>query len=186
MAKKKKKQQRKQTQPDRTPAFWKNLTEWQKKTIALFFVILLMAIVFNPLLHKGLAPGGTDVVGSMGSIHQVHEWQNQSGEKALWNPWVFSGMPKHHRTLSDIENILFKPTAWNSFVFYMLGAIGMFFLAIFWGIPVWGAVLASLAFVFLSFLLMWVLSLLPHSLRASSISIITSGTLEIASFASEV
>ena len=63
-------------------------------------ILLVLAIQFYPLF-KGLSPTGADVIGSIGKLHQIKEFEKETGEKALWNPYVFSGMPIYHRTGSQ-------------------------------------------------------------------------------------
>ena len=65
--------------------------------IALSVLALGLLILFKPMAIDRLTPQGVDVLASIGTNHQIKLWQQESGEKALWNPYVFSGMPRYQR-----------------------------------------------------------------------------------------
>ncbi|NQT24379.1 YfhO family protein, partial [candidate division KSB1 bacterium] len=116
-------------------------------------VVFVLILQFAPMVFDGLSPTGTDVIGGLGKVHQVKQFEKETGERPLWNPYVFSGMPLYHRlsahdfSVEQIVNTVFNTTGRRCVVYYVIGAIGFFFLAQFLGVPVWGAALGSLAFV---------------------------------------
>ena len=55
--------------------------------------ILIHAILLEPMFFDANVPQGVDVIGSIGQNSQYIKHQNQSGETALWNPYVFAGNP---------------------------------------------------------------------------------------------
>ena len=95
-------------------------------------LIMMLAFLMKPMLIDGLTPQGVDVVASLGSSHQIKEYEKETGEKALWNPYQFSGMPRYHRhgpvtfsvdTILGTLGKLFN----NIFIYYVFGALGMYF-----------------------------------------------------------
>lgn len=103
--------------------------------------------------QRELTPGGADVIGSMGNTYQIHEWTKRTGEKALWNPYQFSGTPIYHRQSKSLLNILIEKISVHRgkhFIIYIvLGMSGIYLLLMFWKIPVFGVVLGALAFSFI-------------------------------------
>jgi hypothetical protein len=130
-------------------------TDGQQKWLAVVILFITLAIYFKPFFIDGLSPTGSDVIGSIGKMHQLNEDDVKTKEKSLWNPYLFSGMPVYHRHVSHQLSIdtaiqlLSDTKGRNVFIFYLIGAFGMFFLTRFLGIPIWGSLIASLAFVFI-------------------------------------
>jgi len=99
--------------------------------IGIIFLFLLMLL--KPLAIDHLSPQGVDVIGGIGKTHQISEYAKKTGERALWNPYIFSGMPVYHRISArafSVDNLL----AWLSrlfhivFIYYFFGAIGFYIL----------------------------------------------------------
>lgn len=57
----------------------------------LFTVLITIFLIFmlKPLVIDGLSPQGVDVIASVGQTHQLTEFAEKTGEKALWNPLFF-------------------------------------------------------------------------------------------------
>jgi hypothetical protein len=99
-----------------------------------FPVLLIVLFVFlmKPMLIDGLTPQGVDVIASLASSHQTKEFMKETGEQALWNPFKFSGMPTYHRhkpvafSLDNVLRVLGKIFN-TTFIYYLLGAFGMYF-----------------------------------------------------------
>jgi hypothetical protein len=132
MAKQKKRRvQNKQVKPDTKKIF--AFTHLQQDIIFLVAIAILLSILLKPMLIDGLSPQGVDVVGSLGATHQTVEYYKETGEHALWNPYLFSGMPQYHRiapvTLS-IDTILnYLSRVFSSvFIFYLFAAFGSYLL----------------------------------------------------------
>ena len=125
----------------------------QQQFLGIGLVVLVLIIQFAPMVFDGLSPTGTDVIGGLGKTHQVNTFEKQTGERPLWNPYIFSGLPLYHRLsaqdlgVEQIVNTVFNTTGRRCVAYYVIGAVGFFFLAQFLGVPVWGAALGSLAFV---------------------------------------
>lgn len=106
------------------------------KQLDILFPILLtilLVILFKPLVIDGLSPHGVDVVGSIGHSHQFKEYENETNERALWNPYIFSGMPMYPRiravsfsvdSILNLLGIIFG----NIFMYFLFAALGIYFL----------------------------------------------------------
>ncbi len=101
--------------------------------IALLVLALGLLILFKPMAIDRLTPQGVDVLASIGTNHQIKIWQKESGEKALWNPYVFSGMPRYQRippvtpsfdTILNLLGRLFN----NIFIYTLFAAWGFYFM----------------------------------------------------------
>jgi len=101
--------------------------------LALLALTIGLLILFKPMAIDHLTPQGVDVLGSIGTNHQVKLWQEKSGEKALWNPYVFAGMPRYQRippvtpsfdTLLNLLGRLFN----NIFIYTLFAAYGFYFM----------------------------------------------------------
>ena len=105
----------------------------QQDIIFLAAITILLVIMLKPMVIDGLSPQGVDVVGSLGATHQTTEFYENTGTRALWNPYLFSGMPQYHRigplTLS-IDTILYYLSRFLStvFIFYLFAAFGTYLL----------------------------------------------------------
>ena len=104
-----------------------------KDYILLAITAIILIVLLKPMVIDRLSPQGVDVVGSRGRTHQVSEFTQKSGERTLWNPYVFSGMPLYHRLsaalwspdfllgkLGRLFNIVF--------IYYLFGALGMYLI----------------------------------------------------------
>ncbi|MBN1301633.1 MAG: YfhO family protein [Melioribacteraceae bacterium] len=117
-------------------------------------LLLLLIINFSPYLFENLRPVGTDIVASKGETNLYLKWQNQTGERALWNPNIFGGMPAYPRITPKIIHfdsliwVLDKFGYW-AFFYFFVGALGIFSLLIYKKIPWQFAVIIAVAFTLL-------------------------------------
>ena len=103
------------------------------QTILLGLVFILVHLfILEPVIFDHLVPQGVDVIGSVGEIHQIQQYNKKSGEVSLWNPYLFSGMPRYFRiipqipsfdTLISLAGKLFS----EIFLWYMVGGMGFFY-----------------------------------------------------------
>lgn len=106
----------------------------ESKHLDIAFPVLLMIlliIIMKPLVIDGLTPQGVDVVASLASSHQIKQYEEKSGERALWNPYKFSGMPTYHRhgpVAFSVDTILgaLGKISNNMFIYYLFGVLGMY------------------------------------------------------------
>lgn len=120
--------------------------------ILIFVIILFLVVLLKPLVVDGLSAQGVDVVGSLGKTHQISEYYKETGDRALWNPSLFAGMPVYHRISArafSVDNLLQLFGRFFSIVFmyYLLGAIGFFVLMRYLKMPPLLAFLGALLFV---------------------------------------
>ncbi len=119
----------------------------------IILLIVLLSIYWAPILFDGLSPVGSDVIGGMGKSHQINEYYRETGEKALWNPYIFSGMPQYYRSFSNeialdrMIALFYGSTGMMGLIYYFIGALGMILLMKHWGVPIWGACLAAVPFI---------------------------------------
>ena len=124
--------------------------KWQ-----LSVIIILSLIFLYPLIFQGLYPTGTDVIGSAGSINLSTEISQKIGERSMWNPAVFSGVPTYYSwsaviwNLDTIVALTIAHIIKYNVLFYFIGAFGMFFLLRHFKFNVWVCVFGALATVLL-------------------------------------
>ncbi len=128
---KKRKGQTKQVKPETKKSF--SLPRIQQDIIFLVTITVLLVILLKPMVIDGLSPQGVDVVGSLGAKHQIREYVKETGDRALWNPYLFSGMPEYHRigpVTFSIDTILNYISRYFStvFIFYLFAAFGSYLL----------------------------------------------------------
>jgi hypothetical protein len=95
---------------------------------AIFLIVLL-----KPMVVDRLSPQGVDVVASQGRTHQVGEYAKKSGEPALWNPYIFGGMPLYHRLKANLWSpdkllALIGRLFSMVFIYYLFAALGMYLI----------------------------------------------------------
>ncbi|NQT27599.1 hypothetical protein HQ585_19750, partial [candidate division KSB1 bacterium] len=64
------------------------LTNRQQQWLGIGLVVFVLILQFAPMVFDGLSPTGTDVIGGLGKVHQVKEFEKETGERPLWNPYV--------------------------------------------------------------------------------------------------
>jgi hypothetical protein len=128
---KKRKGRTQQIKPEQKKSF--SLPTSQQDIIFLVAITILLVILLKPMVVDGLSPQGVDVVGSLGATHQTAEYYKKTGDHALWNPYLFSGMPQYHRigpvtfSIDTILNYLSRFLS-SVFVFYLFAAMGTYLL----------------------------------------------------------
>jgi hypothetical protein len=120
-------------------------------------VFLLIIALYKPIVFDGLDSSGSDVIANIGNTHALKQFEKQTGERSLWNPNIFSGMPFYHRhnavswSIDTLINAIDPLLDWR--VWYLwLGALGIFLLMRYLELSPVAGILGSLAFI-----------LLPHS-----------------------
>jgi len=118
------------------------------------FILLTLLIFYKPYVFDKMEPTGGDRIGSIGSTHQISKYSEKTGERALWNPNIFCGVPTYHR-LSNNTFHIDKLISWlNPLLdwrvgWLLLGATGIFCLILYLGFPWYFALLGTVAFLFL-------------------------------------
>ena len=115
--------------------------------------ILIHAILLEPMFFDANVPQGVDVIGSIGQNSQYIKHQNQSGETALWNPYVFAGNPIYFKLNAQIPsfdsliNWLGKYFG-MIFIWYQVGGIILFFFLRYLGMSPIAAFFGTISFTF--------------------------------------
>ena len=131
----------------------------ENRTALIFFGVVFLAIIilYKPIVFDGLDSSGSDVISNIGNTKAAKDFEKQLGERSLWNPNMFSGMPYYHRhnaaswSIDTIINKIDPLLDWR--IWYLwLGAIGMFLLMRYLGLSAISGMMAAFAFI-----------LLPHS-----------------------
>lgn len=123
-----------------------------REILAVLLLLIILLVHFAPMALRGLSPVGPDTVGQMAADHQTKEYNMKTGEKSLWNPAMFSGMPIYYLTfnsqpaLDTLISLITDTPGRSAFIYYIIGAAGLYLLMRFLGVPVWGSLLAALAF----------------------------------------
>lgn len=111
-----------------------SLKSWHSIPFAILFIIIITLLVSYDLAFKGLTPAGGDVISSEGKVHLIEEFEEETGEEALWNPAIFAGMPIYHRygprawSIDTFFNYFYEGKSGQVIVYYIIGAVGMFVL----------------------------------------------------------
>ncbi len=126
------------------------------RTALIFFAIVFLFLIwlYKPIVLDGLDVKGSDVVSGIGNTHQMKLYEEKTGQRPLWNPYMFAGMPVYHRygaiswsidtLISKIDPLL----DWR--IWYLwLGAIGMFLLIRMLGLNGVVGMMAGMAFILL-------------------------------------
>lgn len=148
---KKKKQEKKVIEEKN---FLEKLEKKYQYIIAIAVILIPLIFSFSPYLFEDLRPTGTDIVASKGQSNLYKQWESESGERALWNPNIFTGMPVYHRLIPNIIQFdtiinMINPTVYWVFMYFLVGALGMFFLLVYKKIPWQLALIVAVAFTFL-------------------------------------
>lgn len=120
-----------------------------------FFVLSLL--YFAPIHFDGMGLHGSDIVQWRGMAEAMIEYEQETGESALWAPNVFSGMPGYHIRYApaavQLDTIVdaLRPYLWPTTHFFLLMA-GLYALVLYLVRDRWAALLAALGFGFTTYL----------------------------------
>lgn len=127
-----------------------------KTTIYCLALIIVVGLVYQaPVVFKGLYPGGTDVVGSVGATNMMSEISKNTGERAMWNPAMFSGMPTYYKWYGisyNLDHFVAQVFGWampTNALYFFIGAIGLFFLLRHFEIDPWVAAFVAIGMMFM-------------------------------------
>ena len=110
-----------------------SLTSRQQDLLFIGIITILLIFLLKPLVIDKLSPAGVDVIAAKGKSHQSVEYMQKSGERALWNPAIFAGMPNYYDfppLTFSIDTILLWLSRFFSqvFMYYLFAAMGMYLL----------------------------------------------------------
>jgi hypothetical protein len=122
--------------------------------IATIIIVLPLLYYFVPYATNNVTPTGSDFLANVGQTHRWVEWNEETGERALWNPSIFGGEPIYPRItqylihIDSLLGMLGKIFFW-AFWYLFIGGLGIYFLLRYKKIPWYLAVIVALVFVLL-------------------------------------
>lgn len=125
-----------------------------KYSIAILIILVPATFIFSPYLFNNMRPSGTDVIASKGETNLINEWRQETGETPLWNTGIFAGMPIYQRlspAILHMDTLISKlgSIAYWGYLYFLVGAFGIFSLLIYRKIPWYFAVIVAIAFTLL-------------------------------------
>ncbi|MCF7832535.1 MAG: hypothetical protein K9N05_03020 [Candidatus Marinimicrobia bacterium] len=132
----------------------KQTQKWIKPLVVTLVFLIPLLYFFSPMIFNGQRPTGVDISASKGSTNLYVKYQQENGEKALWNPNVFAGMPVYPRITPNILHAdsfinQIGKVIYTYFWYYLIGALGIFFLLYYKKIPWYIALIPALAYMLL-------------------------------------
>lgn len=137
---------------DRTPSAFL-AKKWQQYALILGGLMVLFLILLKPLVIDKQIPQGVDVLSSQAGTKHVQKTADEFNEFALYNPYIFNGMPSYHRigpkawSVDIVLQFLSGEVFSKEYVYYLLGAIGMLILLTQLGLSPFVALIGVLIFV---------------------------------------
>jgi hypothetical protein len=128
--------------------------QFKENILAIGIIIIISMIYLYPIMFEGLYPTGTDVIGSAGASEMAQNISKKTGERFMWNPALFSGMPTYFAwgaiawNLDNLVGTVLAPFFNYNALFFLIGGIGVFFLARELKFNTWVAVFTALLFLF--------------------------------------
>lgn len=132
----------------------KQTQKWAKPLVVALVFLIPLLYFFSPMIFNGQRPTGVDISASKGNTNLYVKYQEESGEKVLWNPNIFAGMPVYPRITPAVihaDNIitLLGKVVYSYFWYYLIGALGVFFLLRYKKIPWYIALIPAVAYMLL-------------------------------------
>jgi len=129
-----------------------NLKTYQKYLILLVLLLIPIFSFMSPYILEGKIPVGSDIVGSKGNTNLIIQYEEQTGETALWNPSLFSGMPFYNRkspTTLHIDSLIsfLGKIIYHFFWYFLLGGLGLYLYLHQKKIPWYIAAMVAVAFI---------------------------------------
>ncbi|MCK4530760.1 MAG: hypothetical protein KAU44_06245, partial [Candidatus Marinimicrobia bacterium] len=132
----------------------KQTQKWVKPLVVALVLFIPLLYFFSPMIFQGHRPAGVDISASKGSTNLYVKYQQESGKKVLWNPNVFAGMPIYPRITPQIIHAdsfigQLGKVIYSYFWYYLIGALGVFFLLRYKKIPWYIALIPAVAYMLL-------------------------------------
>ncbi|MDA3861565.1 MAG: hypothetical protein PF445_10095, partial [Melioribacteraceae bacterium] len=149
-----KKAKQKNEKFDNNSSLLNTLPSKYKNLIGVAIILLPLLFYFGGWILDGLQPIGNDSLGSIAQTHRWVEWNEKSGETALWNPSIFGGEPIYSRITPKIIHVdtalsfVSKISYW-AFIYLFMGGLGLFYLLRYKKIPWYAAVIVAVVFTLL-------------------------------------
>ncbi len=140
--------------PSRGPhddSFWGRLSPTARHGLCFGFLLLIAVAFFSPVLFEGKGIHGTDVVSWRANAEPLIEYQERTGEQALWAPNVFGGMPaflmNYKLEVPQFDTVVnaARSVGWPLSHFFVL-LVGVYLLVFYLTRNHWSGLLSSVAF----------------------------------------
>ncbi len=112
--------------PNQAPTVWGNWSSTARHGLCIGFLLLVTAAFFSPALFEGKGIHGTDVVSWRANAEVLLDYQERTGERALWAPNTFGGMPAYMITykmvVPQLDTVInaARSVAWPASHFFVL------------------------------------------------------------------
>ncbi len=118
---------------DARRAAGKDLAGWQKDLLFGVVLLVLLLALRAPEVFQGQIYADDDNREVIVANHQMLQFQEATGEIAYWNPYPWGGVPNLFfvpRSMLSFDYYLDLLTEWTSlsFLFFLWGGLGMYFL----------------------------------------------------------
>jgi len=88
--------------PEGRDTIWGHLAPMTRHALCVGFLLLVTATFFSPVLFEGKSIHGSDTVNWRANAEVVMDYEEKTGERALWAPNTFGGMPAYMIKYSPI------------------------------------------------------------------------------------
>jgi hypothetical protein len=137
--------------------FWERLSPTARHGLCLGLLLVVALMFYSPAIFGGKAIHGSDTVNWRATAEVLLEYQEQTGERALWTPNVFGGMPgfliDYGPSVPQLDDLVSatRSVAWPASHLFVLLA-GMYLLLVYLTRSHFSGLLAALAFGFTTYL----------------------------------
>lgn len=150
-------EQRRTPRGRQADTFWARLTPTARHGTCLALLLVVAVSFYAPMIFEGKAIHSSDKVGWQAKVNVLIEHREKTGEHALWNPNVYSGMPafmmNYKQNVDQLDEIADKARsfAWPvSHLFFLL--LGMYALVFYLTRNSLSGLLSAIAFGFTTYI----------------------------------
>ncbi len=141
----------------RGDSFWTRLSPTARHSACLGLLLVVAVSFYAPMLFQGKAIHASDSIGWRAKANALIEHEEETGEQALWNPNVYSGMPafvmKYETAVPQLDDVASaaRSFAWPvSHLLFLL--VGVYLLVFYLTRNHFSGLLSALAFGFTTYL----------------------------------
>lgn len=145
------------SRPNQANTIWGGLSPTARHSLCVGFLVLVTVAFFSPVLFEGKGIHGTDVVSWRANAEVLLEHEEHAGERALWAPNTFSGMPaflmKYNMVVPQLDTLVnaARSVAWPASHFFVL-LVGMYLLVFYLTRNHLSGLLSAVAFGFTTYI----------------------------------
>ncbi|MEX2589600.1 MAG: hypothetical protein WD334_05290 [Chitinophagales bacterium] len=125
--------------------------------IAGVLILVLIPLIYMSPVFEGKQITQFDILQYQGASSEVREYREQTGEEALWNPGMFSGMPSYQSGIQHNSNIILYVNSFFRQVFphptglLFVNLLGFYILMLVLRVNPWLSIGGAVAFAMGSF-----------------------------------